>query len=43
MSFHGGNGNNYSQYFFCKKNQDEVFEYLDVVALVSPIGIFLVD
>ena len=23
-----------------KKNQDDVFEYLDVVALVSPIGIF---
>ena len=32
--------NNYSKHYLCKKNDDDVFEYLDVVALVSPIGIF---
>ncbi len=41
MSFHGGvMGIIIASIFFAKKNQDEVFEYLDVVALVSPIGIF---
>ncbi len=41
MSFHGGVlGIIIASFLFAKKNHDEVFEYLDVVALVSPIGIF---
>ena len=41
MSFHGGVlGIILASILFAKKNQDDVFEYLDVVALVSPIGIF---
>ncbi len=41
MSFHGGVlGIIIASILFAKKNQDDVFEYLDVVALVSPIGIF---
>ena len=41
MSFHGGVlGIIFAIIIFAKKNNDDVFEYLDVVALVSPIGIF---
>ena len=41
MSFHGGVlGIIIATIIFSKKNNDNVFEYLDVVALVSPIGIF---
>ena len=41
MSFHGGVlGIIISSIIFSKKNDDNVFEYLDVIALVSPIGIF---
>ncbi len=42
MSFHGGVlGIIIASIIFAKKNNDNVFYYLDVVALVSPIGIFL--
>ena len=34
------NWNNYCKHFIFKKNNDNVFEYLDIIALVSPIGIF---
>jgi len=41
MSFHGGVlGIIIASIIFAKKNNDDVFEYLDVIALVSPIGIF---
>ena len=41
MSFHGGVlGIIVASIIYAKKNNDDVFEYLDVVALVSPIGIF---
>ena len=41
MSFHGGViGVILASILFSKKNNENVFEYLDVVALVSPIGIF---
>ena len=41
MSFHGGVlGIILASIIFAKKNNDNVFEYLDAVALVSPIGIF---
>ena len=41
MSFHGGMiGIIIATIIFSKKNDDNIFEYLDVVALVSPIGIF---
>ena len=41
MSFHGGVlGIIIASTIFARKNDDNVFEYLDVVALVSPIGIF---
>ena len=41
MSFHGGViGIILASLLFAKKNLDDVFEYLDVIALVSPIGIF---
>tara|TARA_Y100000816_G_scaffold105798_1_gene73704 strand:- start:294 stop:1061 length:768 start_codon:yes stop_codon:yes gene_type:complete len=41
MSFHGGVlGIIIASIIFAKKNDDNFFEYLDVVALVSPIGIF---
>ena len=41
MSFHGGViGIIIASILFSKKNNDNVFEYLDIVALVSPIGIF---
>ncbi len=41
MSFHGGVlGIIIASIIFSKKNGDNVFEYLDVVSIVSPIGIF---
>ena len=41
MSFHGGViGIIIASIIFAKKNKDNVFEYLDIIALVSPIGIF---
>jgi phosphatidylglycerol---prolipoprotein diacylglyceryl transferase len=41
MSFHGGViGIIIASIIFVKKNDDDIFEYLDVIALVSPIGIF---
>jgi phosphatidylglycerol---prolipoprotein diacylglyceryl transferase len=41
MSFHGGViGIIVASILFSKKNNDNVFEYLDIVALVAPIGIF---
>ena len=41
MSFHGGVvGIIIATILFSKKNNENIFEYLDVVALVSPIGIF---
>ena len=41
MSFHGGViGIIIASIIFSKKNDDNVFEYLDIIALVSPIGIF---
>ena len=41
MSFHGGVlGIIIASIIFAKRNDDNIFEYLDVVALVSPIGIF---
>jgi|TARA_B110001450_G_scaffold244445_1_gene256598 phosphatidylglycerol:prolipoprotein diacylglycerol transferase len=41
MSFHGGViGIIIASIIFSKKNNDNVFDYLDIVALVSPIGIF---
>ena len=42
MSFHGAViGVILSTIFFCKKNNQNIFYYLDLVALSSPIGIFL--
>jgi phosphatidylglycerol:prolipoprotein diacylglycerol transferase len=41
MSFHGGViGIVIASIIFSKKNNNNFFEYLDVIALVSPIGIF---
>ena len=41
MSFHGGViGIIIASFLFSKKNNDNIFEYLDIIALVSPIGIF---
>ena len=41
MSFHGGIiGILISSYFFAIKNKTNIFKYLDVVALVAPVGIF---
>ena len=41
MSFHGGViGIIVASIIFSKKNNDNVFKYLDTIALVSPIGIF---
>ena len=41
MSFHGGViGIIIASILFSKKNNDNIFEYLDVIAVVSPIGIF---
>ena len=42
MSFHGAViGVIFSTYFFSKKNNQNIFYYLDLVALTCPIGIFL--
>ena len=42
MSFHGGLlGVVIASIWFAKKNQDNAFSYLDIVALAAPIGIFL--
>ncbi len=41
MSFHGGViGIIIASYFFAKKNSQSLFNYLDIVSLVAPIGIF---
>ena len=41
MSFHGGViGIIISSILFSKKNSEDVFKYLDIIALISPIGIF---
>ena len=41
MSFHGGLiGIIIASYFFAKKYKNDVFKYLDIIALVAPIGIF---
>ena len=41
MSFHGALiGIIISSFFFAKKDDNNTFEYLDIVSLVSPIGIF---
>ena len=41
MSFHGGViGIIISSYLFVKKTNEDVLKYLDVIALISPIGIF---
>ena len=41
MSFHGGLiGIIIASYIFAKKNREDTFLYTDLVALVSPIGIF---
>ena len=42
MSFHGALiGIIIGTYFFCKNRNQNIFNYLDVVAVCSPIGIFL--
>ena len=42
MSFHGALiGIIIGTYFFCKNRHQIIFSYLDVVAVCSPIGIFL--
>ena len=41
MSFHGGViGIIISSILFTKKDNEDVFKYLDIIALISPIGIF---
>ena len=41
MSFHGGLvGVIIASYLFAKKNNQNPFEYLDIVSLVAPVGIF---
>ncbi len=41
MSFHGGViGMIIASFMFSKKNDDDAFEYLDIIAIVAPIGIF---
>tara|TARA_B100001057_G_C22655523_1_gene873811 strand:+ start:189 stop:959 length:771 start_codon:yes stop_codon:yes gene_type:complete len=41
MSFHGGLlGIVFASILFAKKNNHDPFEYLDIVAIVAPIGIF---
>ena len=41
MSFHGGViGIIISSILFSKKDNEDVFKYLDIIALISPIGIF---
>ena len=42
MSFHGGLiGVILATFLFCKKNNQKVFYFLDIVAVTAPIGIFL--
>ncbi len=42
MSFHGGLlGVILASYFFAKKNNTNIFTYLDLVSMSAPIGIFL--
>ena len=42
MSFHGGLiGIVVSSYVFSKKNNQEIYKFLDLVAITAPIGIFL--
>jgi len=42
MSFHGGLiGVIFATILFCKKNDQEVFYFLDLVCMAAPIGIFL--
>ena len=42
MSFHGGMlGVIFSSYIFSKKNNKNIFVFLDLIAITSPIGIFL--
>ena len=42
MSFHGGLiGVIFATILFCKKNNQEVFYFLDLVCAAAPIGIFL--
>ena len=42
MSFHGGLiGIIFASIWFSKKNNQNAFKYLDIVSIVSPIGIFL--
>jgi phosphatidylglycerol---prolipoprotein diacylglyceryl transferase len=41
MSFHGGLiGVIFTSIYFSKKNNNNAFEYLDIVSLVAPVGIF---
>lgn len=42
MSFHGGLiGILISTYYFCKKNNVELFKFYDLMAIAAPIGLFL--
>ena len=42
MSFHGGLiGIIVFTYLFSKKNNQDIFIFLDLVSIVAPIGIFL--
>ena len=42
MSFHGGLiGVIFASIFFAKKNNQNPFLYMDIVAIVSPVGLFL--
>ena len=44
MSFHGGLlGVIFASIIYSKKNSEDVFKYLDIVALVAPIGIFFLN
>ena len=41
MSFHGGLiGVIFASFLFAKKNNQNIFTYLDIVSIVAPIGIF---
>ena len=42
MSFHGGLiGIIFSTYLFSKKNNEDIYIFLDLIAITAPIGIFL--
>ena len=44
MSFHGGLvGIIVASYLFAEKHKSNALKYLDIIALVAPIGIFLVE